>query len=88
MMCFWSSKKASIFKLSPVSVRKVNLVGTLGGQSKKFPMVFKKIEKNKKKNDGKTEIFTQNQFSTKSIILNDFIRLETYILNEVMNSEN
>ncbi|KAF0748955.1 Uncharacterized protein FWK35_00032890 [Aphis craccivora] len=32
-----------------------------------FPTVFKKIEKNKKKNDGKTGIFTQNQFSTKSI---------------------
>ncbi|KAF0770037.1 Uncharacterized protein FWK35_00008075, partial [Aphis craccivora] len=29
--------------------------------------VFKKIEKNKKKNYGKTGIFTKNQFSTKSI---------------------
>ncbi|KAE9535889.1 hypothetical protein AGLY_007790 [Aphis glycines] len=29
--------------------------------------VFKKIEKNKKKNDGKTGIFTQIQFSTESI---------------------
>ncbi|KAF0747845.1 hypothetical protein FWK35_00027108, partial [Aphis craccivora] len=29
--------------------------------------VFKKIEKNKKKNDGIMGIFTQNQFSTKSI---------------------
>ncbi|KAF0703001.1 Uncharacterized protein FWK35_00035833, partial [Aphis craccivora] len=28
--------------------------------------IFKKIEKNKKKNDGKTGIFTQNTFSTKS----------------------
>ncbi|KAF0766833.1 Uncharacterized protein FWK35_00015326 [Aphis craccivora] len=36
-------------------------------KSKHFPTVFKKIEKNKKKNDGKTGIFTQNQFSTKSI---------------------
>ncbi|KAE9537626.1 hypothetical protein AGLY_006649 [Aphis glycines] len=35
---------------------------------KHFPTVFKKIEKNKKKNDGKTGIFTQNQFSTKLII--------------------
>ncbi|KAE9525938.1 hypothetical protein AGLY_013987, partial [Aphis glycines] len=32
-------------------------------------LVFKKIEKNKKKNDGKTGIFTQNQFSTESIFL-------------------
>ncbi|KAE9528743.1 hypothetical protein AGLY_012318 [Aphis glycines] len=31
--------------------------------------IFKKIEKNKKKNDGKTAIFTQNQFSTESIFL-------------------
>ncbi|KAF0761269.1 Uncharacterized protein FWK35_00008727 [Aphis craccivora] len=30
-------------------------------------LVFKKIEKNKKKNDGKTGIFTQNQFLTKLI---------------------
>ncbi|KAF0769056.1 Uncharacterized protein FWK35_00009762 [Aphis craccivora] len=35
-------------------------------KSKHFPTVFKKIEK---KNDGKTRIFTQNQFSTKSIFL-------------------
>ncbi|KAF0765773.1 facilitated trehalose transporter Tret1 [Aphis craccivora] len=34
-----------------------------------FGGVFKKIEKNKKKNDGKTGIFTQNQFSTKSIFM-------------------
>ncbi|KAF0762620.1 Uncharacterized protein FWK35_00028170 [Aphis craccivora] len=38
-------------------------------KSKHFPTVFKKIEKNKKKSDGKTRIFTQNQFSTKSIFL-------------------
>ncbi|KAF0749674.1 Uncharacterized protein FWK35_00036671, partial [Aphis craccivora] len=38
-------------------------------KSKHFPTVFKKIEKNKKKSDGKTGIFTQNQFSTKSIFL-------------------
>ncbi|KAF0753245.1 Uncharacterized protein FWK35_00039041, partial [Aphis craccivora] len=29
---FWSSKSASIFKTSPVSDRKVNLVSTLGAQ--------------------------------------------------------
>ncbi|KAE9533242.1 hypothetical protein AGLY_009283, partial [Aphis glycines] len=38
-------------------------------KSKHFPTVFKKIENNKKKNDGKTAIFTQNQFSTESIFL-------------------
>ncbi|KAF0762909.1 Uncharacterized protein FWK35_00018627, partial [Aphis craccivora] len=40
-------------------------------KSKHFPTVFKKIEKTKKKkkNDEKTGIFTQNQFSTKSIFL-------------------
>ncbi|KAF0715503.1 Uncharacterized protein FWK35_00037995 [Aphis craccivora] len=36
-------------------------------KSKHFPTVFKKIEK--KKCDGRTGIFTQNQFSTKSIFL-------------------
>ncbi|KAF0752651.1 Uncharacterized protein FWK35_00038123, partial [Aphis craccivora] len=36
-------------------------------KSKHFhTIVFKKMEKTKKKNDGKTGIFTQNQFSTKS----------------------
>ncbi|KAE9524078.1 hypothetical protein AGLY_015559 [Aphis glycines] len=38
-------------------------------KSKHFPTAFKKIEKNKKKNDGKTGIFTQNQFLTESIFL-------------------
>ncbi|KAE9539854.1 hypothetical protein AGLY_005106 [Aphis glycines] len=38
-------------------------------KSKHFQTVFKKIEKNKKKNDGKTGIFTQNQFSSKSNFL-------------------
>ncbi|KAE9524049.1 hypothetical protein AGLY_015530 [Aphis glycines] len=36
-------------------------------KSKHFPTVFKEIEKNKKKNDGKTGIFTKIQFSTESI---------------------
>ncbi|KAE9523487.1 hypothetical protein AGLY_016039 [Aphis glycines] len=36
-------------------------------KSKHFPTVFKQIEKNKKKSDETTGIFTQNQFSTKSI---------------------
>ncbi|KAF0758019.1 Uncharacterized protein FWK35_00017864 [Aphis craccivora] len=34
-------------------------------KSKHFPIVIKKIKKNK--SDGKTGIFTQKQFSTKSI---------------------
>ena len=38
-------------------------------KSKHFSTVFKKIEKNKKKSDRNTGIFTQNQFSTKSIFL-------------------
>ncbi|KAF0745982.1 Uncharacterized protein FWK35_00026883, partial [Aphis craccivora] len=32
-------------------------------KSKHFKTVFKKIEKKTKKSDGKTGIFTQNQFS-------------------------
>ncbi|KAE9532781.1 hypothetical protein AGLY_009862 [Aphis glycines] len=47
-------------ELSPVSDREVNLVGTLGGQN---------VRKNPKKSNRKTGIFTQNQFSTKSIFL-------------------
>ncbi|KAF0769737.1 Uncharacterized protein FWK35_00011908 [Aphis craccivora] len=35
VITFWSSEIASIFKLSPVSDRKVNLVGTLGGGGQK-----------------------------------------------------
>ncbi|KAF0762114.1 Uncharacterized protein FWK35_00008430 [Aphis craccivora] len=38
-------------------------------KSKHFPTVFRKIEKNKKKNDGKTGIFMQNQFLTKRFFL-------------------
>ncbi|KAF0768726.1 Uncharacterized protein FWK35_00011524 [Aphis craccivora] len=52
MMCvffsiatFLTSKSASIFKLSPVSDKKVNLVGTFGIKSKKFPIIFKSVRK-------------------------------------------
>ncbi|KAE9534000.1 hypothetical protein AGLY_008736 [Aphis glycines] len=38
-------------------------------KSKHFSTVFKKIKKNKKKNDEKTGIFTQNQFLTESVFL-------------------
>ncbi|KAE9522292.1 hypothetical protein AGLY_017303 [Aphis glycines] len=41
-------------------------------KTKNFPTVFKKIEKNKK-SDGKTGIFTQNQFLIKSIFLYAFL---------------
>ncbi|KAF0764916.1 Uncharacterized protein FWK35_00010243, partial [Aphis craccivora] len=41
-------------------------------KSKHFCTVIKKIEKNKKKSDEKTGIFTQNQFSTKSNFLYGF----------------
>ncbi|KAE9526120.1 hypothetical protein AGLY_013751 [Aphis glycines] len=51
----WSNKNASIFDFSPSLKRKLNLVGTLGGGSKKNP----------KKNEGKTGFFTQNQFTSK-----------------------
>ncbi|KAF0759682.1 Uncharacterized protein FWK35_00023948 [Aphis craccivora] len=52
--------------MDPVSDRKVNVVCTLGGQN------FQKRREKPKKNDGKTGIFTQNKFSTKSIFLNGF----------------
>ncbi|KAF0760682.1 hypothetical protein FWK35_00014372, partial [Aphis craccivora] len=42
------------------------LWGRFPMKNKHFPTVFKKIVKNKKKCDGKTGIFTQNQSSTKS----------------------
>ncbi|KAF0688153.1 Uncharacterized protein FWK35_00034169 [Aphis craccivora] len=57
---FWSSKSV---KVDPVSDRKVNVVCTLGGQN---------AGKNQKKSYGKTGIFTQNKFSTKSIFLYGF----------------
>ncbi|KAF0759209.1 Uncharacterized protein FWK35_00035384, partial [Aphis craccivora] len=64
----WSRKSASIFKLSPVSDREVNLVGTLGGvKSKKFPIIFKSVRKNPKKVTENQEFllktsFRQNRF--------------------------
>ncbi|KAF0755554.1 Uncharacterized protein FWK35_00028836 [Aphis craccivora] len=39
-------------------------------KSKHFPTVFKKIEKNKKKSDGKTVIFTQNHITSLASISN------------------
>jgi len=49
-----------------VSDGKLNIFGVKDVKRKKIPAVFKNIGKNHK-NDGKTDIFTQNQFSTKSI---------------------
>ncbi|KAF0770451.1 Uncharacterized protein FWK35_00008802 [Aphis craccivora] len=59
---FWSSKSASIFKLSPVSDRKVNLVNTLGVKSKKFPIVFKSVRKNPTKVTEKQEFLRETSF--------------------------
>ncbi|KAF0757022.1 hypothetical protein FWK35_00036312 [Aphis craccivora] len=50
-----------------VSDRKMNLVGALEGHFLKFLSFQKHREKPKKKKLRKTAIFTQNQFSTKSI---------------------
>ncbi|KAF0768392.1 Uncharacterized protein FWK35_00012742, partial [Aphis craccivora] len=57
-----TSKSASIFKLSLVSDRKVNLVGTLGGQSKKFPIIFQSVRKNPKKVTEKQEFLRKTRF--------------------------
>lgn len=48
---FWRNNNTSNFDFSNVSVGKVNmnLVGTLGGQKKKYPIVFKSIKKNHRK---------------------------------------
>ncbi|KAF0770113.1 Uncharacterized protein FWK35_00027396 [Aphis craccivora] len=55
--------------LGVVSDSKVNLFGAFGRSFFEYFNSFQKIEKNKKKNDGKTGIFMLNQFSTKSIFL-------------------
>ncbi|KAF0771315.1 Uncharacterized protein FWK35_00002919 [Aphis craccivora] len=58
--------------LGVISDSKVNLVGELGRSFFEFPNSFQKHQekpKKKKKIKGKTGIFTQNQFSTKSVFL-------------------
>ncbi|KAF0759934.1 Uncharacterized protein FWK35_00022082 [Aphis craccivora] len=50
-----------------VSDVKVNILGALYRSKVIIFQQFSKNQENKKKNDGKTDIFTQNQFSTKSI---------------------
>jgi len=55
-----------IFNFSTLFDGKVNLVGALG--KSKFLVIFKSAGKNKK-NQGKTGIFTQNRFLTKSILI-------------------
>ncbi|KAF0716047.1 Uncharacterized protein FWK35_00033311 [Aphis craccivora] len=54
--------------LGVVSCSEMNLVGALRSFFE-FPNSFQKRREKPKKNDGKTGIFTQNQFSTKSIFL-------------------
>jgi len=48
--CFilWASKSPSIYNFRIFFDENVNLVGTLGDQHLKFPVVFKNAEKNKK----------------------------------------
>ncbi|KAE9533964.1 hypothetical protein AGLY_008700 [Aphis glycines] len=65
----WSSKNASIFDFSPSLKRKLNLVGTLGGQKLKFFNIFEMNREKPQKNEGKTGFFTQNQFTSKSNFL-------------------
>ncbi|KAF0757456.1 Uncharacterized protein FWK35_00021471 [Aphis craccivora] len=55
--------------LGVVSDNKMNLVGALGRSFFEFPNSFQKRRENPKNNYGITEIFMQNQFSTKSIFL-------------------
>ncbi|KAF0711319.1 Uncharacterized protein FWK35_00034962 [Aphis craccivora] len=56
-----------------VSDVKVNILGALYRSKanifQQFSKKSRKTKKKKKKNDGKTGIYTQNQFSTKSIFL-------------------
>ncbi|KAF0761581.1 Uncharacterized protein FWK35_00015018 [Aphis craccivora] len=53
--------------LGVVSDGKLNLVGALRRSFFEFPNCFQKRREKPKKNDGKMGIFTQNQFSTKTI---------------------
>ncbi|KAF0746592.1 hypothetical protein FWK35_00021005 [Aphis craccivora] len=63
MMCgFFFVSVTTFWNMGLVSDRKVNVVGTLGGGGQN-------VMKNLKKSNRKTGIFTQNQFSTKSIFL-------------------
>ena len=56
--------------LEVVSNSKVNILGALKKSKVTFSNNFKKNrKKQQQKSDGKTGIFTQNQFSTKSIFL-------------------
>ncbi|KAE9543913.1 hypothetical protein AGLY_001891 [Aphis glycines] len=53
----WSSKNASIFDFSPSLKRKLNLVGTLGGQKLKIFNIFEMNREKPKENEGKTGFF-------------------------------
>ncbi|KAE9524123.1 hypothetical protein AGLY_015488, partial [Aphis glycines] len=67
----WSSKNASIFDFSPSLKRKLNLVGTLGGQKLKIFNIFEMNREKPQKNEGKTGFFTQNQFTVDKKFLDD-----------------
>ncbi|KAE9531859.1 hypothetical protein AGLY_010061 [Aphis glycines] len=51
----WSSKNASIFDFSPSLKRKLNLVGTLGGQKLKIFNIFEMNREKPQKNEGKRD---------------------------------
>jgi len=70
-----SRNNDSIFYFGIFFDEKVNIVGALGGQNLKFPTVFKSTRKNNIKIKGKTGIFTQNQFFTKSILVFDVTQI-------------
>ncbi|KAF0773110.1 Uncharacterized protein FWK35_00001564 [Aphis craccivora] len=53
--------------LGVISDVKVNILGALYRSKVNIYQQFSKKSRKTKKNDGKTEIFTQNQFSPKSI---------------------
>jgi len=65
----WGSSTALIFYNSILFDGKVNLVGVIGRSNIKIPNGFQKCLERQNKNEGKTGIFTQNRFSTSSILV-------------------
>ncbi|KAE9535636.1 hypothetical protein AGLY_007537 [Aphis glycines] len=57
------------FTIIPSLKRKLNLVGTLGGQKLKIFNIFEMNREKPQKNEEKTRFFTQNQFTSKSNFL-------------------
>ncbi|KAF0751608.1 ubiquitin-protein ligase E3B, partial [Aphis craccivora] len=64
---------ANIVHLAELSAETVSNISVLDSERSEecidFTMIFQKNREKQKKNDGKTGIFTQNKFSTKSIFL-------------------